>query len=328
MWIHIPQSTELASTADFARFRLSTFVILSIFFLASSQHAHPGRGFKEYALARLRILYLPFLAWAGVYFLWAAALAWFFHTGQMPRITLQFPVTGQTWHLWFLPFILVAGLVTFPVAQRWHGARRNLGWIIAGLMLVGLAAAGAATPLAAYCSANFPVEAQSARSMVEHTITLAPCLPLGLAVYYLFRRTREHSGSGRKWMSGAGVLLLAGCAGYNLARPTNALLEAVAGMGLVLIAFWPARSWIAVQLGRLGRYSYGMYLVHIIFVTLFRDMREYGLGMAPTWWYDLLTWVMCVLLSLGTAMVLARFRATRWLIAAPPVAKREKHPGS
>jgi len=57
MWVHIPQSPELEPTTHFALFRLPTFVILSTFFLFTSQKSHPTRDFREYALARLRIIY-------------------------------------------------------------------------------------------------------------------------------------------------------------------------------------------------------------------------------------------------------------------------------
>jgi len=320
MWIHIPQSAELEGTAAFARFRMPTFVILSVFFLFSSQHAHPARRIGAYALSRLRILYLPFIAWAAIYFGYGVLLHLLLR-GPAPAISLQFPITGQTGHLWFLPFILAAGVIMFPLAQRWHGLQQRLVWIIAGVTLAGLLAAGIATPLASYCLSNIHMKSSSAQDMLHRAITLVPCLPLGLGVYFLFRLTREHSEQWRKRMAIAGLVLVAGCAWYNSLRPTNALLEAIAGMGMVLIAFWPARHPVLLWLSRLGRYSYGMYLVHMIFVDFFKTLRTAVLHLAPSWWYDLLTLASCVLLSLAAAVVLSRFRWTRWLIAASP---REK----
>ena len=133
--------------------------------------------------------------------------------------------------------------------------------------------------------------------------------------------TCQHSDQTRRKFALRGLALVALCIGYNCLWPTNPVLESLAGLGLVLLAFWPSQASFLTWLGRLGRFSYGMYLVHILFVDFFHYLRQYFLHLPPTWWFDLLTLLSCILLSLGFSIFLSRFRPTRWLIAAPPVQK-------
>jgi peptidoglycan/LPS O-acetylase OafA/YrhL len=321
MWMHIPQSEELKLTTAFARFRLTTFVILSTFFLLSSQKAHPGRKLGEYAWIRFRTLYLPFLAWASMYFAGKIVLHACVRGTPWPHLGFDSLLDGQTPHLWFLPYILLAGIATFPLGHWLQRHREHFAQIIAGALLVGLATATISEPVFNKIAAGLQIH-DGTRDFVYRAFTLTPCVFLGIAVYYVRQLTRHHAGKTQTRIALLGLSVIAGCIVYNCLWPSNPVLEAVAGLGMVLSAFWPTHNKFVTWVGTLGRFSYGMYLVHMMFVTAIVVFRANVIRMAPVWWYDVLTLLLCVPLSLCASILLSRSRYTRWLIAAPePVTK-------
>jgi hypothetical protein len=317
MWIHIPQSEELRSTTAFGRFRLPTFVILSVLFLFMAQKNHPQRTYKEYVLARLRVIYLPFVAWSVIYLIFDYTLHMV--TGiPFDPVSIGILVNGHTNHLWFLPFILVVGFLMFPIA-RWMlsiSARARL--VIPITILVGLGASAVATPIAYAIYRSLIVGMNhelGARDTVYRAVTLLPCVPVGVGVYYLFQRISRLPSTFARNLSISGAVLLLACITFNCFRPTNTVLECTAGIALVLIAFAPVHNRVLLWLAQWGRFSYGVYLVHMIYVSGFVILRQFVFKIPPAPWYDIVTLGSCIALSLTTAILLGRSRYTRWLVA-------------
>jgi len=264
---------------------------------------------------RKNLIYLPFLAWAVIYFFFHTLLNRFGGDITRPPLSAKFFISGETNHLWFLPYILVAGLVTFPLAQRLVHGVRHAQWIIALALFVGLATAAISKPLFLLLLNGYT---QSGTLFMYRAFTLTPCIFIGIGVYFLFQIARHSTHKMSKYLALFGGALFVSSIVYNCLLPTNPVLETIAGLGLALLTFWPKRTAFLTKMGTLGRFSYGMYLVHMIFVDICKTVRTHVFQMAPTWWYDMLTLLACILLSLGAAILLSRYRLTRWLIAAPP----------
>jgi peptidoglycan/LPS O-acetylase OafA/YrhL len=330
MWVHIPQSQQLQPTTAFGRFRLPTFVILSVFFLFVSQKNHPQRTYRQYMWARLRIIYLPFVAWAVFYLIYDYVLSRV--AGQIwTPVGIGFLFNGHTAHLWFLPFILAVGLFMFPIARWLLGVPVRSRWIVPLCLFVGLAASAVASPIAGTIYRTYVVgmnHQAGARDMLYRTVTLMPCVPIAVGIFYLFRvvSRRSHRMAGAIGLFGLG--LFAVCIAVNCVIPTNTVLESTAGISLVFIAFARVRSPAFLWLAKWGRFSYGMYLVHIFFVTAFQILRQRILQFSPAPWYDLLTLIACVFLSLFTAILLSCSRYTRWLVPGSHPSTQDVPPSS
>jgi hypothetical protein len=57
-----------------------------------------------------------------------------------------------------------------------------------------------------------------------------------------------------------------------------------------------------------------MYLVHLLFVDAMHVLREFAFHLPACWWYDVLSFLLCAVATIGTTLVLARWRLTRWLV--------------
>jgi peptidoglycan/LPS O-acetylase OafA/YrhL len=319
MWIHIPESAQLAPTTSFGRFRLPTFVVFSVLFLFLSQKRHPQRTFKEYALGRLRILYLPFLAWAIIYQLSGWFLGLVTPYEWKPPGWTGFLINGGTPHLWFLPFILIVGVCMFPLARLLLAASVPARNIILTTFAAGLIASVFASHVANTLYESFVANMANinhqngAKELVFRAVTLTPCVFLGIGIFFIYQSVRRRTARAFTVIGTAGAILLAICIAVNCLIRTNTVLESVAGVALAFIAFTPIRSIFLIWIAKWGRFSYGMYLVHVVFIILLRMLRSNVLHIAPSPWYDLFTLGTCIVLSLFAAILLSRSRYTRWL---------------
>jgi len=73
------------------------------------------------------------------------------------------------------------------------------------------------------------------------------------------------------------------------------------------------QSALLTPLSVFGRSTYGIYLVHLLFVdSIELVLRRSGHG--RHWWLDICNFILSVALSYSAVRVLGRFKFTRWLI--------------
>ena len=314
MWIHIPQSEVMQSTMYIARFRMPFFVLLVAYFLCwklNRQLADRTDDFRQYLAVRLRRVYIPFIGWTAFYLL-VGGMESILHGEPWPRITWALPVTGNTSHLWFLPFIMTIGVLIYPVAL-YAMKNKSLGLkLLVGIGLIGLGLSLLSDHLASFLIS--PEMKGTTKITILRACALAPCALLGISIYMSWGYLKKYPAEKlrRIQIVAAIVFLMALLADSFVWR--NALFENIMGMSLLIAALGPVRHAFWYVLARWGRYSFGMYAVHLFVVQLLNEVRDLVFHFAPTWWTDLLTLMLCIPLSLLASIALTHYRWTHWLV--------------
>jgi peptidoglycan/LPS O-acetylase OafA/YrhL len=115
-----------------------------------------------------------------------------------------------------------------------------------------------------------------------------------------------------------GIVLTASCIFYlwtirNSVNPLPSLPRTLAGVGWLLVALVPYRGRLVTLLAPIGRYSYGIFLVHPIFVASLQALAR-SLHISPAGWLDLLVVALAFPASALLTAFLASQRWTRWLV--------------
>src|ERR1043165_5782748 len=107
VWLHSLRSAELAPWNILGRFAVPFFAAAAVFFVIESVRHQPGRTFAEYARNRFRRIYVPFLAWSGIYLVFKLIKSLLVpdQPNDFPGIEALW--TGTFFHLWFMPFVLI-----------------------------------------------------------------------------------------------------------------------------------------------------------------------------------------------------------------------------
>src|SRR4051794_7968088 len=141
VWLHTLRSPALISWTVLGRFAVPFFAAGAAFFVVDGLRRQPARPLGEYALGRVRRIYLPFLAWSGIYlvFKWVKSAVLPDQPNDFPGISALW--TGTFFHLWFMPFVLLATLAVFVVGREVINHPRTQWFACAVLLASGLACA-------------------------------------------------------------------------------------------------------------------------------------------------------------------------------------------
>lgn len=306
VFVHAVRAPELEGYRNFFRFAVPFFLFASLYFQALSFRRKTDRTLPQYVVHRFRRLYLPFLAWSVIYIV----------ARDIKRVTLLHlgPVAltpgllwkGPEYHLYFLPLLLSCS-VAFALVH-WAVLKRDpwWRWPLIGLAIVaGLAFA--LSPMPASWDEIFDnptyayVWAWRALPAVCWAMAFAWFMTAGSRIYTVPRL-----------VGFAGVLLAAGCSLYQL-HEIKLIPRGLSGLGCLLLALipWPASDILSL-LARIGRYSYGIYLSHVLVVELVRAMAVHG-HFSPSVTMDLVIFAVSFAGSVGLVCVLGRTRWLAWL---------------
>lgn len=299
IWIHVPRSS-LAETTVFARFAVPFFTLAAVWFVARKAVHESLAAWPRFALARIRRLYLPFLAWSVIYVAFKGVKK--FITPDLPNDFNGWEILwwGGSYHLWFLPFILAASLAVFPLASL-GAATRTSRLIVAGVAV-----------LAALALACIPVpENWLGHDNGRFIWEALPSVGLGLALALIGRE--ENALHPNATITIGGLILFATTLAGLAIVGRNALLENLAGLGFMLAAcHWPWNAGPAV-IQRLSLLAYGIYCVHLLFVkTIEAIATKLGWPVSPG--LDVASFAITAVGSVACAWLLARYRPTRWLV--------------
>ena len=140
VWLHTCAYEALPNAGNLGRFAVPFFSALAMYLLYQSIRRNPDQDFFSFATRRTRRIYLPFLAWSVIYLL-AKNLKRHFVSHQPPVPPgWSFFIAGTSLQLWFLPFLLVATVIMFPVCRTALGLRLPTQQIIAAILLLIAAA--------------------------------------------------------------------------------------------------------------------------------------------------------------------------------------------
>lgn len=326
VWIHSVQSDDIAPWGEVGRFAVPFFCVTAAILLVETLYANPSRTTMSYGLQRLGRLYLPFLVWTGIYLLarWLKHAALGF--GQPIVLLPSMAVNGSAHHLWFLPALAIWTWVAFPIVKALMRSPRLAKPAAVTIFVVAAIWARVYSPVTEVSPgvvglAEFPRLYDAVHRLdvglpyfVDQNLRRFPCFLAGIALALFFgplQRLREGVQTTSAW---TGVFCTAACMLEVAAIGRNSLLAMIAGLGWTIAAYgrW-APVWLPRVIGRLGRLSFGVYLVHVLFCEALQSVGK-RLDMPETWWFDLAVFFSSSVGSLLLVWALRQFRVFRWLV--------------
>ncbi len=311
VWIHAVRSDALQPTMELGRFAVPFFNVIAALLLVRHLRERREQSVLPYAGQRFMRLYPPFLAWTVIYIL-ANDAKRLVLTGRPPLeltsgFLLDSALQGPEYQLWFLPFLLICTLVGLAVGRPVIGNRRaEIG--------VGILAAAGGLAIALTPRPEALQHLQHAEYLMERSWLRVPSFLWGYALG-LFLGSRPLFKPVPLVVAVAAPILAAGCIVVATLGWCVSLLQNLSGLGLVLFAFGPWRNGAVGAVSKLGQYSFGIYLAHVLFVEGTHSVGT-RLNFEPSWWLDLVAWVVALVGSVVLTRGLRLWRGTRWL--APP----------
>ena len=297
VWLHTPRSATLEGTTVFGRFAVPFFVFATIFFVFESLRHHPERTFGRYTTGRILRIYVPFLAWCGIYLLFKGTKSLLLPSEPNVYPGIELLWTGSFYHLWFMPFILVVSLVAFLVAKVTLPSPRTGNAVATACFVVGVALAA------------LPLPMTDEYEYLIFNATPAVLIGLSLAIVYgpcgklIERRVTTF----------VGLVLFAGtmiALGY---ADRDRLLETFAGLGFTLVALAPLQNAWAARIARFGGLAYGIYLSHLLLIKTAEAVTK-KVGIESGWELDLGIFLFAAAGSTLLAWLLSKCSLTKWLV--------------
>jgi len=315
IWVHtVIDSPDLARSASLTRFGTPFFVLAAIFFLLTGLSTKASAGWAAYALQRFNRLYIPFLVWSVVYLLLRTGKRSLITGEGLVKLDSSRLLLGTARHLWFLPFILMACVACYPL--RYLLPRLRLGRI---LLAIGFAAVGVIVARIR-CPDIHSVEPYIGKWYMNAWM-FVPGICWGIALAAIhpllpgkFTRTPLIALLGGAILIGATIWLWFGSqVPFVDTRSVPSLPRNLAGLGLLLIALYPWNAPVLAPLAAFGRTTYGIYLVHLLFVDPLQLLARRA-HLARHWWLDILTFALSVLFSYLLVRLLRIWKATSLLL--------------
>ena len=307
IWIHTPRSEAMLPTVQLARFAVPFFVGVAIFLVVRTALTKPDRTLLGYVRQRIRRIYVPFLAWSAVYIGFKLV-----KKGLMPDQPNEFPgwetlFFGAAYHLWFLPFVLAAGIAVFALVRWMPRSREALTVASISLCLAGALMAywidwsGSDEMAAARWHDGLAYMIQSVPSVIWAT-SLALAYSLG-AWRWLVQPA----------LTRAALVAFVASALAVYIGGRSCLVESVSGILLLVVAIAPSAPPWADLWSRLAPLSYGVYLAHVLVIKVCET------GWTKLGWHissvtDIATFFVAAVVSTVMVSIMQRFATTRWLV--------------
>jgi peptidoglycan/LPS O-acetylase OafA/YrhL len=261
VFLHSTETPALKRFDLVGTFAVPFYLFASLYFQARSlRRTAPSRNIAEYVVSRLKRLYLPFLAWTVIYLVARNAKHLFVSNAPPVAFEWHHLWTGSAHHLWFLPFLIIASLLS-AFAARFSNTRPTLRRaIIAACALLGGILAVAPRP--AWLN---HIAGQEGYFFYQCWRAL-PSAFLGLALAWILSTADDDDSLITPIVGLAGALLTIGTVTDQLINGYSRLERTLSGLGWMLaaLATWrgPWVNWMA----RGGRNAYGIYLTHVLFI--------------------------------------------------------------
>ncbi len=305
VWFHSIECDAFHASGVVGRFSVAFYTMAAMVFLVQSSNRRQ-RPYLSYITNRLRRLYLPFLGWSAI-----TVLVLYLVTGpdkaaDLPKFSWDMLVDGGTLHLWYVPFLLVASLLVYPLTSwmRGNSARK---WILAG----GCLAIAIALDLGLF--AWLPVvRGPVVGRFQEMTAERWSAVYWGVAIAIGWSSGLVRA----RWRVPLGVLggiALIGTTAWQWKFGVGSALKVYGGMGLLLMALAPWKNAVIGFLGKYGRMSSGVYFAHMAAIYIIRALiaadGAANVGRAR----DVVVFIGATILAFGTISAMAIIPGLQWL---------------
>lgn len=206
---------------------------------------------------RVLRLYVPFLLWSGIYLAARGVNFVLFGKETMLRFTPGLFYWGTTYHLWFLPYLLIATLLSLPVlvyAVSTVERRVQFAIVFAGMAIMLLFMP---TP-------DWVVPNGEPIAVVSQLYVRGPGFLIGLALGLWVAAGVKP----RVSLPIALVAMVITAVAIVLVMTTEVndrIFIRIAATAAFVVAMGPWRGPIAERLGKLGQLGFGVYLSHVLF---------------------------------------------------------------
>ena len=312
IWIHACRSETLSSTSSLARFAVPFFTAAAAWSMARS-FAKQQPSWFQFALKRMERLYVPFLLWSIAYILFKIGKRALLPDQDCDLPGIEMLWQGGAYHLWFIPFVIVASLALFPIADWVAGdATRPFPAALCALtvgILIGLFA---------------PMDDGSGAFWIL-AIQASPSFLWGLAFAWCSMASAStdaaRPSNGTSFQLN-GMLLTLLFAASLLSQPFGSretLLENGAGCCLLLFAVAgiqssPTSRWPLTSLAYLGQISFGIYFGHLMILKVGEAIaRKLHFEVSPG--LDFGLFILTAMLSGVLAHLCAKSNWSRWMVA-------------
>lgn len=327
VWVHsITPGSPTEIMHGLGTFGVPFYIFAAVYFMTRSMYRDPAKSLASYSAGRLYRVYLPFLAWCVIYLAMSNVIAMISpadHPHEYPHWYHLY--VGTKNHLWFLPYMVmlcIGGAVLVKMIRKIPALR----WpTVVLLALMGAASIFLPRPAWVTLDPTQPMYPESDFWVPFFRILPVPFWGLALALAW--------APSGRKLTTNTTVALVGvatvltsvsmqwviGLFHTEFQDMTQSqimlerLLRGGAGVGCILMATAPWRNWFITGMASLGRYSYGIYLSHILILRLITFKLDRILGQHPVT-HDVVSFVLAMPLATLFSMAMARFRVTRWMM--------------
>ncbi len=304
VWTHANGDAEYASPAALGRFAVPFFSVVAGIFLVDTLRKATELQARAFLAHRAAKLYIPFAAWTLIFIAIRVGAERFVAVNDPFKWSWWLPLTGSMYHLWFLPFLLIATLVLTPLIRL--GLRNRVSsLILAAVMITG-----------GLLLVNFPIHTTPIHKsdqyyFLDRVSTRAPALLWGVAIGLLF------ASNPRMWrvpraLAAVGFALTTFCMVVYWNRGRTPWAANLGGVAWLLMGLGIDQTAISRRLAPLGRLSYGIYLIHPLIVAIcYKIWSGRGLKGGPL--EVAAVFVTAAIVSVGVTKLIRSIKWAAWL---------------
>jgi surface polysaccharide O-acyltransferase-like enzyme len=260
VWTHSCADIRYDTPSALGRFAVPFFSMVAGVFLVSAMRGPRGSRPGEYLAHRAVRLGIPFVAWSAIYYIAHKIAQHTVGTNKPTIVGWWTALTGTDYHLWFLTYLLFGTIICVPIVL-WALAAAPRTLLVAGT-LIGLGIALVAFPLnvddPGIGDHLYYLDRISARSS---------SLLWGIAFGLLLPGLNRRRFGALSTMLALAVFMI--CLGYYWINGRTAWAANIAGCAWFCVGLGIDKLRIARIIGPFARYSFGIYLIHPLFVALY-----------------------------------------------------------
>jgi peptidoglycan/LPS O-acetylase OafA/YrhL len=300
VWVHT--LLQPGPLTDVGRFGTTYFTLAMIVFMLRHARRNPLEAYAAYAYDRICRLSIPFIIWSCVATM--AYIARFYAHDTSISVPRPLDIAlGTSSPLWFLHFAMLISVLGYPVV-RWLARQEQQADHRIARFCIAAGAFFACLP-----DHNF-LWLGTYYYLPERVYEVLPSVFWGVAVdYYLRHRKR---GAAQYPLLLLGVLIMAASLASYFVIGFTIAAKNLAGLGLMLMACGTVDCTHWHTLSRVGRLSFGVYLIHPFAISVGHLML--GPQVDRSLLQQLGIFGIALSLSTFLAWLLRRSAYTRWLV--------------
>lgn len=263
IWLHTVTAPPLYKTANLGRFAVPFFAATSVYLAARKPHVN----LWKYSVGRIKRIYTPFLIWSLAYLI-VRYLASNVTRTSLSVTAADIFISGTAQHLWFLPFILCASVISHGLFLSFAKLNSLCCCTLSSILFLVMIAWFMAVP---------NLETYGYVVHLSNNAFGGAMFGLIAALHPWILRKIEKVPLATLAFLGSLIFLWIMLFGRNIA------LENLLGILAFLMAFiCPSRkenkdgitTGISLFLEKVGTVSFSAYLIHILFVEGFQDIAS------------------------------------------------------